>query len=83
MHPILSLARVILPDGQISHLAVQPCLQKYSASPPTQINSRTSAIPSHTEGRFAIVTDVGCGMRWTLTVLLTRALDADGEVVWS
>src|SRR5436190_9031238 len=23
------------------------------------------AIPSHTEGRFAIVTDVGHGMRWT------------------
>jgi hypothetical protein len=22
-------------------------------------------------------------MRWTLTVLKTRALDADGEVVWS
>ena len=54
-----------LPDGQISHLAVQPRLQKYSASPPTQINSKTFAIPSHTEGRFAIVTDVGCGMRWT------------------
>jgi hypothetical protein len=41
------------------------------------------AIPSHTEGRFAIVTDVGGGMRWTRMVLLTRALDADGEVVWS
>ena len=54
-----------LPDGQISHLAVQPRLKKYSASPPTQINSKTHAIPSHTEGRFAIVTDVGCGMRWT------------------
>jgi hypothetical protein len=48
-----------LPDGQISHLAVQPRLQKYSASPPTQINSRTFAIPSHTEGRIAIVTDAG------------------------
>jgi len=54
-----------LPDGQISHLAVQPRLQKYSASPPTQINSKSSAIPSRTEGRFAIVTDVGHGMRWT------------------
>src|SRR5258708_35864754 len=31
------------------------------------------AIPPHTEGRFAIVTDVGCGMRWTRRVLLTRA----------
>ena len=26
-----------------------------------------------TEGRFAIVTDVGCGMRWTRAALLTRA----------
>jgi hypothetical protein len=41
------------------------------------------AIPSHREGRFAIVTDVGGGMRWTLMVLLTRAPDADGEDVWS
>jgi len=29
--------RVICLSGQISHLAVQPRLQKYSASPPTQI----------------------------------------------
>jgi len=27
--------------------------------------SMSLVIPSHTEGRFAIVTDVGCGMRWT------------------
>src|SRR5258708_15855973 len=42
-----------LPDGQISHLAVQPRLQKYSASRLTQITSISPAIPSHTEGRFA------------------------------
>jgi hypothetical protein len=48
-----------------------------------QINFLISGIPSHTEGRFAIVTDVGGGTRWTLTALLTSALDADGEVVWS
>ncbi len=30
--------------------------------------------PAHTEGRFAIVTDVGLGMRWTRVALLTRAL---------
>jgi hypothetical protein len=47
-----------LPDGQISHLAVQPRLQKYFASPPTQINFKTP--PScPTEGRIAIVTDAG------------------------
>ena len=41
------------------------------------------AHPASQEGRFAVVTDVGCGMRWTRMVLLTRAPEADGEVVWS
>jgi hypothetical protein len=35
------------------------------------------------EGRFAIVTNVGYGMRWTLAVRKTSAWEADGEVVWS
>jgi Cupin len=45
--------------------------------------------PAPTEGRFAIVTDVGCGMRWTQQRRRTpmacgRTADAaDGEVVWS
>ena len=30
-------------------------------------------IPAHTEGRFAIVTDVGQGMRWTRVAPKTRA----------
>ena len=42
-----------------------PPPQKYSASHSPQIISITLAIPSHSEGRIAIVTDVGCGMRWT------------------
>jgi len=36
-----------------------------------------------TEGRFAIVTRVGCGMRWTRRLQETNDADADGEVVWS
>ena len=52
---------------------VQSHFQKYSASPLTQITSISAAVPPHTEGRFAIVTDVGSGMRWTRMVLLTRA----------
>jgi hypothetical protein len=44
---------------------VQSCLQKYSSSRLTQIKSISPSIPSHTEGRIAIVTDVGRGMRWT------------------
>jgi hypothetical protein len=63
-----------LPDGPFSSSAVQPHFQKYSCSRPTQITSTTPAVPAPSEGRFAIVTDVGRGMRWTLAVLLTRAL---------
>jgi hypothetical protein len=49
-------------------------------------NSKSVYIHGHPvpqEGRFAVVTDVGGGMRWTRMVLLTRAPEADGEVVWS
>jgi hypothetical protein len=31
------------------------------------------AVPPHSKGRFAIVTDVESGMRWTRLALLTRA----------
>ena len=66
-----------------SDLPVQSFRQKYSGSHLTQITCISLAVPSHTEGRFAIVTDVGQGMRWTRVALSTRALVADGEVVWS
>jgi hypothetical protein len=46
-------------------LSVQSRLQKYSGSLLTQITCYMPRIPSHTEGRFAVVTDVGRGMRWT------------------
>jgi hypothetical protein len=35
------------------------------------------------EGRFAIVTNVERGMRWTRWPRQTSDADADGEVVWS
>jgi hypothetical protein len=35
------------------------------------------------EGRFAIVTNVGSGMRWTRRVTRRMTLQADGEVAWS
>ena len=44
---------------------VQSPSQKYSRSHLTQITSISPAIPAHTKGRFAIVTNVGQGMRWT------------------
>jgi hypothetical protein len=69
-----SRSRLIVPDGQITDWPVQPFSQKYSGSLLTQITSTTIAIPHPREGRFAIVTDVGRGMRWTRGALLTRAL---------
>jgi hypothetical protein len=64
-------------------LPVQSLLQKYFHSLLTQITRISHAVPPCTEGRFAIVTDVGRGMRWTLMVPITNGTEADGEVVWS
>jgi len=41
------------------------------------------AHPVSIKGRFAIVTDVGDGMRWTQGRRKTSAADADGKAVWS
>jgi hypothetical protein len=52
--------------GRANHqISVQPHLQKYFCFILTQISSLSLTVPSHTEGRIAIVTDVGSGMRWT------------------
>ena len=37
---------------------------------------------AHKEGRFAVVTNVGRGMRWTRAAHQTKASIADGEVAW-
>src|SRR6266851_4317909 len=54
-----------LPVGRFVDRAVQPSLQKYFASVVGRNIPMSLVIPSHTEGRIAIVTDVGHGMRWT------------------
>jgi hypothetical protein len=46
-------------DGQIGDLPVKPLAQKYSASVFAQITFLSAAVPSHSEGRFAIVTNAG------------------------
>ena len=48
-----------LPVGRFVDRGVQPPLQKYFCFRTPQITSRTFRIPSHREGRFAIVTDAG------------------------
>ncbi|MDR3487879.1 MAG: hypothetical protein P4M05_23645 [Bradyrhizobium sp.] len=50
-----------LPGGQINGSPVESSSQKYSGSLLTQITSISFAIPARTEGRFAIVTNVGQG----------------------
>jgi hypothetical protein len=74
------------PDGQITESCPAPPRKIFRFSPdPNQIYINRH--PSHTEGRFAIVTDVGCGMRWTRQCQArkcwTKDADAYGEVVWS
>ena len=60
---------------------VQSLLKKYSA-----FQKQKTILYPHpsrpTEGRWPSSLTRG-GMRWTRMALLTRALDADGEVVWS
>jgi hypothetical protein len=53
---------------------VQSFSKKFSVSRLTQITSIFPPSRPHLEGRIAIVTDVGYGMRWTQTTRLTSAL---------
>jgi hypothetical protein len=62
---MLSLRCGDLPVGRFVDRGVQPSSRKYFASVVGRNISMSLTIPSHTEGRFAIVTDVGHGMRWT------------------
>jgi hypothetical protein len=61
----MDLPVIDLPVGLLHEKPVQPRLQKYFASPLTQIKSKILPSRSREEGRLAIVTDVGSGMRWT------------------
>ena len=63
-------------------LPVQSLLQKIFRFRDSPKSQAFFAHPVPQEGRFAIVTDVGCGMRWTLWRADERR-EADGEVVWS
>jgi hypothetical protein len=54
-------------------LPVQSPSAKIFPFPSDPNHLHIASIPAHTKGRFAIVTDVGQGMRWTQAALLTRA----------
>jgi hypothetical protein len=62
---------------------VQTDSEKFPAFAVGQISASTPAVPRPQEGRFAIVTNVGRGMRWTRQRRKTGGAFADGEVVWS
>jgi hypothetical protein len=53
-------------------LPVQSLAQKYSGFRPTQITCLCRASRPAQRGVWPIVTDVGCGMRWTRKALLTN-----------
>ena len=55
-----------MPDGLIFRNRVNPRHQKYFALPENKIRPMVCPVPSPQEGRYAIVTSVGRGMRWTL-----------------
>jgi hypothetical protein len=64
------------------------CRDNFSEFPKFFLTARANQqycnpVPPPLEGRFAIVTDVGGGMRWTQAAPKTRARLAEGEVVWS
>jgi hypothetical protein len=72
-----------LPDGLIFRIHVKPISQKYFALSEAKIRCMDFVVPPPQEGRIAIVTDVGSGMRWTRRPRETSAADADGQGVWS
>jgi hypothetical protein len=86
---------VICPTGKSATWLSSPPLQKYFHFHPTQINSTTLPSRPREEGRIAIVTDFGHGMRWTRQrrvrdVIAERSqgartndIAADGKAVWS
>jgi hypothetical protein len=64
-------------------LPVVPICRRPSACAVGQITSLIRPPRAREEGHFAVVTNVGCGVRWTRHARLTRARVVDGEIVWS
>ena len=72
---------------RIIRISVKPQNKKYFAFRVGQISGIWFAVSRPQEGRFAIVTDVGRGMRWTFLASGDFSPDESaktyGEVVWS
>jgi hypothetical protein len=72
-----------LPDVLIFRIYVKPSLQKYFAFTEAQITCMSALSRALQEGRIAIVTTRGCGMRWMRRHCWTSDADRDGEIAWS
>ena len=77
----------ICPTGKIRmhvmrELPVAPICRKRSYCRLPQISGISPPSRARPKGRFAIVTSVGRGMRWTCWCRRTSDADADGEGVW-
>jgi hypothetical protein len=75
--------QVICPTGSCREFLSSPSAKNISLF--QKPKSVVMFAPSRTreEGRIAIVTDVGSGMRWTRRCRETSDTEADGEGVWS
>jgi hypothetical protein len=75
--------QLICPTGWLREFLSSPFAKNISLYPKQNrmYQSRRPALDP--EGRFAVVTNAGCGMRWTCLAQLTNAADTDGEGVWS
>ena len=72
----LVVPAMICPDGPIAHIRHAECARRVNlpqgaALRHTLDTPHIDAVPHPQEGRFAIVTNVGCGMQWTLRHQLT------------
>jgi hypothetical protein len=72
-----------LPVGLIFRNRVNPLKGKDFSFPEVKIRRMVRTVPSPQEGRYAIVTSVGRGMRWTLWHARRSVLEADGKSAWS
>jgi hypothetical protein len=59
-----------------------PVCKNIPLSPSGKSSLQVRPVPSHSEGRLAIVTDAGRDAV-DADALLTNGAEADGEVVWS
>jgi hypothetical protein len=80
---VMTYAEVICPSGKFSKTLSSPRAKNIWLVLSGKSNPKLRPSRAPPEGRFAIVTNVERGMRWTPWPHQTKAARADGEVVWS